>query len=325
MRFEIGDERRAFAASIDKLTASADMPAPVRSWARGEHHDGMELVQRLGEMGVTGLLVDTAVGGVGGDTVDVVVALERLGYACVPGPLVDTVAVAPGLLGTGDRAAALAAGTALASVASPSHMPRAVDAEQCDTVLYLGDDHAALAEVVASHPSVDPARTLCDVVEGERLDVSAAQVRTARDLGALGTAAYLLGAGLRLLDTTVEYATLRTQFGKPIGSFQSVAHMLADTKIALDLAHPLVLGAALAMDTGSAASARDVSAARVACAAAANRAARSALQVHGALGYTAEYDVSLYLTRIRALGSAWGTVSWHRGRIADALITERAS
>ena len=325
MNFDIGEDRRAFAASIDKLTSAADLPKIVRTWSAGERDSGLALYGRLGDMGVTGLLVDAAAGGVGGDTVDMIVALERLGYACVPGPVVDTVAVAPVLLGADDRAAPLASGHALASVACSTLMPRALDADIASTVLYLGEQHGSLAEVGAGHSSVDAARTVFDVAAGDRLDADATTVRRAKELGSLGTASYLLGAGLRLLEMSVEYAKLRTQFGKPIGSFQSVAHLLADTMIALELARPLVLGAALALDTGSSGAERDVSAARVACGTAADRAARSALQAHGALGYTAEYDVSLYLTRIRAMGSAWGTARWHRARIADALVAERAS
>src|SRR5205085_1142952 len=86
-----------------------------------------------------------------------------------------------------------------------------------------------------------------------------------------------------------------------------------------ELARPLLFGAALAsQDTR----ARDVSAAKVACTDAAYRAARTALQVHGAIGYTAEYDLSLWLTKVRALVSAWGTQRFHRDRVLTAVRRE---
>jgi hypothetical protein len=66
--------------------------------------------------------------------------------------------------------------------------------------------------------------------------------------------------------------------------------------------------------------ARDVSAAKVACADAAYRAARAALQVHGAIGYTEEHDLSLWLLKVRALIPAWGTQSEHRARILQACV-----
>jgi alkylation response protein AidB-like acyl-CoA dehydrogenase len=133
----------------------------------------------------------------------------------------------------------------------------------------------------------------------------------------LAVSAQLLGLGAALLDRSVAYAKQRTQFGKPIGSFQAVKHQLADVSVGLELARPLLFGAALSL--GTATGARDVSAAKVACTDAAYRSARTALQVHGAVGYTAEYDLALWLTKIRALVSAWGTQRWHRDRVRAAI------
>jgi alkylation response protein AidB-like acyl-CoA dehydrogenase len=116
----------------------------------------------------------------------------------------------------------------------------------------------------------------------------------------LTTAAQALGVGLALLDKTVSYVKQRTQFGVPVGSFQAVKHQLADAKIALEFARPLLLGAALTMTE------TDVAAAKVTACEAAYRTARTALQLHGAIGYTAEYDLSLWLTKARALRAAWG-------------------
>jgi len=92
-----------------------------------------------------------------------------------------------------------------------------------------------------------------------------------------------------------------------------VKHQLADVAVALDLARPLLCGAALSL------SPRDVSAAKVACGDAAYLAARTALQVHGAIGYTAEYDLALWLTKVRALLSVWGTPRFHRDRVWAAI------
>lgn len=93
----------------------------------------------------------------------------------------------------------------------------------------------------------------------------------------------------------------RTQFGVPIGSFQAVKHRLADAKIALEFARPLLFGAALSLRPA------DVAAAKLKACEAAYATARTALQLHGAIGYTAEYDLSLWLTKARALRTAWGT------------------
>ena len=133
----------------------------------------------------------------------------------------------------------------------------------------------------------------------------------------MATAAQLVGAAEALLDAAVEYAKQRTQFGRVIGSYQAIKHKLADVHIAIELARPLVYGAA-----GSGrcrACARDVSAAKAAASEAALLAARSSLQTHGAIGFTQEHDLSLLLLRVQALRSAWGTPEVHRRRVLEAL------
>lgn len=157
----------------------------------------------------------------------------------------------------------------------------------------------------APRPSLDPARRLTLPHPGRELLAIGAPVdrAAARALiwARLATAAQALGVGLALLDRTVAYVRRRTQFGVPVGSFQAVKHRLADAKIALEFARPLLFGAALTMTSA------DVAAAKVAACEAAYATARSALQLHGAIGYTAEYDLSLWLTKARALRTAWGS------------------
>lgn len=133
-----------------------------------------------------------------------------------------------------------------------------------------------------------------------------ADVERAAEFGALATAALLVGAGQAMLESSVDYAKQRSQFGRVIGSYQAIKHKLADVHIALELARPLVYGAALSLAEDSPETRRDVSAAKVAASEAALLAARSALQTHGAIGFTSEHDLSLWLLRVQALRSAWG-------------------
>ncbi len=91
--------------------------------------------------------------------------------------------------------------------------------------------------------------------------------------------------------------------------------------IGLEFARPLLDAAAEAIGDGSATARRDVSAAKVACGDAAYLAARAALQVHGAIGYTAEHDLSLWLSKVRALVPAWGSQAEHRARVMAALAS----
>ncbi|MFF4271605.1 acyl-CoA dehydrogenase family protein [Streptomyces sp. NPDC001536] len=172
-----------------------------------------------------------------------------------------------------------------------------------------GETHPAPTELRLApppgppHPSLDPARRLFQTTphRGELLATDPPNLAPALLLARLTTAAQALGVGLALLDKTVAYVKQRTQFGAPIGSFQAVKHRLADATIALEFARPVLLGAALTMAP------EDIAAAKVTACEAAYTAARTALQLHGAIGYTAEYDLSLWLTKARALRTAWGS------------------
>jgi hypothetical protein len=229
----------------------------------------------------------------------------------------ESIAVAPILLADDERAGELAAGELIATVALPPQVPRAVDADFAGLVLLADGGQVRDASAGAAHQSVDPSRKLFDVDatgSGRPADVARAY-----EFGVLATAAQLVGAGQRMLDMAVEYAKQRTQFGKPIGSYQAIKHKLADVHIALELARPLLYGAALSLADGSPDAARDVSAAKVAASEAALLSARSALQTHGAIGFTAEHDLSLWLLRVQALHSAWGETNLHRRRVLEAL------
>jgi alkylation response protein AidB-like acyl-CoA dehydrogenase len=322
MRFELDSQQRDFAASIDAALATADVPGVVRAWAHGDTAPGRKVWARLADLGVTALAVPERFDGLGAHPVDLVVALERLGRWCVPGPIAESIAVAPILLAEDERCAALATGELIATVVLRPQVPRAVDADAAGLVLAAeADGRVSEAHVGDQHQSVDPSRHLFDV----NFDVNAvgeawqADVACAYEFGALATAAQLVGAGQALLDAAVDYAKQRTQFGRVIGSYQAIQHKLADVHIAVELARPLVYGAALSLANRSPDTARDVSAAKAAASDAALLAARSALQTHGAIGFTAEHDLSLWLLRVQALRSAWGDPAAHRRRVLDAL------
>jgi alkylation response protein AidB-like acyl-CoA dehydrogenase len=317
MRFDLDDQQRDFAASIDAALGAADVPTAVRAWAAGDTAPGRKVWATLADLGITALAVPERFGGLDAHPVDMVVALERLGRWCVPGPAAESVAVAPVLLADDDRSEALASGELIATVALPPAMPRAVDAEAAGLVLLAQGGTVSDAHVGQIHESVDPSRRLYEVTASG--DGKAADVDRAAEFGALATAAQLVGAGQALLDQSVAYAKQRAQFGRVIGSYQAIKHKLADVHIAVELARPLVYGAALSLADNSPDTARDVSAAKAAASDAAMLAARSGLQTHGAIGFTAEYDLSLWLLRVQALQSAWGGPAHHRRRVLAAL------
>lgn len=343
MRFLLDPEQCAFADSLNALLTAADTPQVIRAWATGDHAPGRALWSRLADAGVFALAVPEAYEGVGPLPVELAVAFVELGRHGVPGPLVETVAAAALLSELGESGPAkrllpaLASGEALATVALPGGGPFVLDAEAADIHLTVGSPEAPTeehptAKATTPHarlhlsssgsgstgsprPSLDPARHLTLGLPhptGELLAAGPHVTRAATQAltwARLATAAQALGVGLALLDRTVDYVKQRTQFGVPIGSFQAVKHQLADAKIALEFARPLLFGAALSMAPA------DVAAAKVAAGEAAYATARTALQLHGAIGYTAEYDLSLWLTKARALRTAWGSPAECRAEV----------
>lgn len=321
MRFTLTDEQVGFAASLGDLLGGADVPATTRAWAAGDTAPGLALWKRLADQGVHALVVPERAGGLGAEPIDLCVAFEQLGRYAVPGPWVESVAYLPTLLATADPevVAALAAG-AVGSVRVAGHAPCALDADVA-AHLYLVDEEVRVALPGRKRASVDPARRLFEVTGGEAVAVAQPDRDRAFDLAALACSAQLLGLGEQLLATTTTYLRQRRQFGREIGSYQALKHAAADVRIALDFVRPLVHGAALTFEGPD--RARDVGAAKVAASEAAHRAARTALQLHGAIGYTAEYDLSLWLLKTQALVAAWGTTAYHRGRILAALEAAR--
>ncbi len=305
MRFTLTDEQTGFARSLDDLLTKADTTAVNRAWAEGDHEPGLKLWSRLADLGVTVLATEAS-------PVEVCLAFEALGRHVVPGPWIESAAYLPLALPNEDFS------ERRATVA----MPYALDADVADAVYAVVDGSLHTAKVGERVSSIDRSRHLFGVTPGGRV---AAEERggvsmpldAAFDLAALATSAQLLGAGERVLADTVAYAKQRKQFGREIGSYQAIKHQLADVRIALDFARPLVFGAAVVPTP------RAVSAAKIQSAEAANLAARVGLQVHGAIGYTAEHDLSLWLLRIRALQSAWGTPRFHRERLLADLLASR--
>ncbi len=314
MKFELTDEQRAFGNALESLLSSADTAGVARSWADGDHGPGLKLWDRLAEQGVTMLATEAS-------PVEVCIAFEALGRHAVPGPWVESAAYLPAALGHEVEG--------VATVAAPPHAPYALDADVADAVYVAGPDGLSEAEVGERRASVDRTRHLFEplvevrgapVVEVRGAPAPSLETTSAFDLAALATAAQLLGLGERVLADTVTYAKQRRQFGREIGSYQAIKHQLADVRIALDFARPLVHGAALSLIEPDGTTPRAVSAAKVMCADAAYLASRTGLQVHGAIGYTAEFDLSIWITKIRALVTAWGTSAFHRARILESLV-----
>ena len=180
-----------------------------------------------------------------------------------------------------------------------------------DTLRKIVLEHDAL-ERLHEFGAFDPALI---VVTFEEIGYVALVVPEDRygDQPALAAAAQLVGLGQRMLDMTVDYVKDRKQFGVPVGSFQAVKHQLADSLKELAFARPAVWRAASTLEP------RDVSMAKAMASDAASFTARRALQCHGAIGYTVEYELHRFLKQTWVLARSFGDAAWHRDRIAKEL------
>jgi alkylation response protein AidB-like acyl-CoA dehydrogenase len=123
-----------------------------------------------------------------------------------------------------------------------------------------------------------------------------------------------------MIEMTVDYAKVRKQFGAPIGSFQAVKHALASAHMKLEMARPAVYRAAYSLAHADDDRALHVSMAKACASDAATLAARTALQCHGAIGYSFEHDLQLWMKRAWSLAAAWGDSRRHRARVATVIL-----
>ncbi len=350
MRFAFSRQQTEFSEAVRRVLADTCTAADVRS-AFEEPNPRPARWATLARIGVAGLTVPETCGGLGLGMVDLVLILEECGRVALPEPLTATAALAAPGLAEGDPTeprrpntrrwlSDIAAGEAVAAVAESQRSDRPL-AGAVGADLYvlpsMTDDgvievHAVGADDVAvkAVSSLDPTRRLGVVHWAPRSDTCIARgtsaealMRSTADRAAVAVAAELLGLADTMIALGARYASERHQFGRPIGSFQAVKHLLAGARVALEFARPAVYAAAWHVDEDERASSRMASLAKAYASEAATEAARVSLQVHGALGYTWECDLHLFLKRTWALTEAWGSAADHRSRVLAGLVDDR--
>ncbi len=137
--------------------------------------------------------------------------------------------------------------------------------------------------------------------------------------GAVGASAEMLGAARRCLDMSVEYAKVREQFGQPIGAFQAIRHKCAEMLLEVENSHAATYYAAWAQDAGAEDAPLAASIAKAYVSDAARKVCGDAIQVHGGIGFTWEYDLHLYVKRAKALEAMYGDADYHRELIVKHL------
>ena len=345
MHFAFDEHQLEFRAQLRAFAEKECGPAQVRAAWASELGWSRPRWTALADMGVVGLTVPAQHGGLGLGLVDLVLLLEEAGRAGLPEPVLETTALgvpllaqAPGPVGAALRdrwMAPVASGETVMAVGT-SAMTAVPGALGADLLLLerAGEVHAVAAGDVSLVPrrALDGSRRLAEVrweassatLVASGADAAAALGRLA-DRAAMGSGAVLVGVADRLITMAAHYATERTQFGKPIGSFQAVKHHLADALVRVEFARPAVYRAAWSLDGDDPDAGRHASMAKALASDAAVLAARTALQVHGAIGYTWEHDLHLWMKRAWSLASTWGDAAEHRARVLERTLASQPS
>ena len=278
------------------------------------------LWSELAELGVFGLRLPESEGGVGLGCADAVLVFEELGRRLVPGPLVWSHLAAGLVPGAADGKVVVGGIDATSEPLLVEHL------DALDVLLVLRSDGVfrvdprALRAQPIEQP-LDPLTPLHHVRElprGER--IAGADADELRRVGATLSAAQLLGIAIATQELATAYAKQREQFGRPIGSFQAIKHLLADAFVRQEAARAAVYAAgAILDDPGAGDVDRSTHAAKLVAGEAALRNARTCIQVHGGMGYTWEVPAHFYLKRSWVLESAFGAGDAHAAGLAERL------
>ncbi len=359
MNLEPTDEQRALRDTVRRYFAEhASIAGHVRPMLADPTGTTSATWQGLAELGATGVLVPSEYGGTGMSMVDTCIVAEEAGAALFPGPWLSSAVAAPRAIArfaaepaAADLLAAIAGGTAIATVAPLVESAVDVvdgpagatlhgefdvaDAAAADVVLAIVEDHdrshlyvletASEGLELELLPGIDQTRKIFRA----RMDDASARLLGSAERGArvamvddvlVASAADALGAAQRLVDTVVEYAKSRAQFGQPIGSFQSVAHLCVDMYETVELTRSGVIHAAWAADEADADELHLAALRLKGFAARLAAVGDTAIQVLGGIGFTWEHDAHLYLKRLLS----WSALLGGSGPYLEAIGVEFA-
>lgn len=340
MDFTFTEDQLLFQESVRDFLVNEVTPERIRACWETDSGRDPALWRQLAELGLAGITVPEEHGGLGMSELDFVLLAQECGYVALPEPLVHTVLVAvPMLKDIGGELAAqwlpkIASGECIAVVGVAQNLV-VEDAHIADLLLLQHGDTLVAAtadQVTLQHnESVDPSRKLftVEVLPGA-VTVAAAEeaatlIASALNRGALGCAAQALGLAQRMIDLSVQYTSERQQFGKPIGSFQAIKHQMANVAVQLEYAKAPTHRAAYAVSVGQECAAQAVSHAKLVACEAASLAAKNSHQAHGAMGYTWEVDLHIFMKKAWALANTWGDAGFHKTRVADRIFAPGAA
>jgi alkylation response protein AidB-like acyl-CoA dehydrogenase len=313
--------------TADRLRAASGEAGTKGAGAGAEAVRGWK---ELAELGVFGLIAPEGAGGMELALADAAIVLEELGAALVPGPVVPTL-LAAGLVD--GAAAGDAIVTTLDQAAGVALVEHAGIATHLVVVADDGLFLQPMSEVAAAPVEVplDPLTPVAVVAgwAGGSIGPGYQRIGTPADAaawrlrGAVLTAALQVGVARGGLDLAVRYAKEREQFGQPVGGFQAVKHLLAESLARVELARAAVLSAAVLADDPEAGDpAEAAAAAKVLADAAATAGGRTCVQVHGGMGFTWEVLAHLYLKRAWVQETAFGPADAYAAFLAGRLAAD---
>ncbi|UPW08604.1 acyl-CoA dehydrogenase family protein [Gordonia terrae] len=324
MDFELSDEQTML-RDVSRAMLTAHCPAElVRAVAAEQHDLDDKLWQRGVEIGWTGLPVPESHDGAGMGLVELCLVAEEIGRAVAPGPWTDTALAAWAAAAGGaadDVVSALASGEQRAAVVIDAAFVHAAAA--ADWLLVV-DESVRLVRAdgadIRRRRVLDESRGFYAVTAppDDAVELSTDPQRI-RDAAAILVAADALGLGERMMEMTIEYAKVRQQFGRPIGSFQVIKHKVADILISLKGVRAATYYAAMAFDAGLPDAPLAASVAKAFAAEQVTAIAGEALQTHGGIGFTWEHDLHLYLRRAKTDEILGGDADFHHDRVAELL------
>ena len=341
MDFDLSADQMALR---DAAAALLDDRCDIAAVRRACEHGGFDagLWAAMVEQGWTGVAVPEPLGGVGLGAVEAAVLLEQTGAHLAPVPLLQQLA-ALAVLADGPWGERLLSGEAVACVAR-TVLDRTADGgvsgrtepvifgARADVLVAPAGDELVAVDLSAVARSPEPAMDRTRELTWIDLDTApattvggAGDVAAHLDRGAVFHSAEMLGAAETVMSLAVEYAKVREQFGRPIGSFQAVKHRCADMLVDVEGMRSAVYHAAWALGAATADAPASAATAKIWCSDAGVRVAESALQVHGGIGFTWEADVHLYLKRAQLDQVSFGDARHHRDRLAAILRDRLAS
>ncbi len=329
MNLELSDEQIELRDGLRRFLVDRLSPGALLSCAEQPGAVNRELWREIADMGVFSISLSETAGGLGLGRAEAVIVFEELGRSGVSGPLVAT------YLAAAYRPGAAAGDEVVGGVVDTSE-PIIEHLDALDGLLVFDSDGVRLVDRPSGTAFARPLDPLSPVhrvgalADGIRLADAATAGVLRRDADLL-VAALQVGLGEAAIVMATEYAKSRIQFGRVIGGFQSIKHLLAEAAVWLDVARAAVHAAAVEVDEidnnpevafdGHTCSA---SSARIVASAAANRATATAVQVHGGMGYTWELETHLYLKRVAVLDTTLGSPDESLDQRADELILAAA-